>query len=154
MTDTPPADPADHAQEFAERWADKLDQYAAERMEYLGIPPEQLGTSDHATGVAWRAFFPRERAGGNVTVDGRINIDSGVLNPELLDEPYGESATTLWEKSRLRDRMDAVIVHEEAEHCEGDHAAALNSAPETSRPVSDRTRAILVAMRDGRPGHS
>ncbi len=95
MPDNPPLDPPEHAQDFAERWADRHDQHAAERMERLGIPPEQIGTSDHASSVSWRAFFARERAGGNVTADGRINVDSGVLNPDLLAEAYGQDASRI-----------------------------------------------------------
>ena len=118
-------------------------------MHALGIPEGQIGTSDHAHGIEWRTFFPHEMAGGNVTVVGRINVDSGVLNPALLEEQYGAEACKIWSKSRLRDRIDAIIVHEEAEHRKGSHSGALESAPATDRPVSGGTRRILSAMKSG-----
>jgi hypothetical protein len=32
MTEKPPSDPADHAEDFAHRWADPLDQHCVIRM--------------------------------------------------------------------------------------------------------------------------
>ncbi len=99
MTEKPPDNPADHAEDFSHRWADKLDQYTAERMVQLGIPPEQIGSSDHERGVTWRAFFPDERDGGGVATGGRLSVDSGVFNPDQLDRDYGEYASGRRRKS-------------------------------------------------------
>lgn len=154
MSDPRLDEPAEHATDFALRWADRLENSTEGRMHALGIPEGQIGSSDHAHGVSWRTFFPHERAGGNVTVDGRINVDSGVLNPELLDEPYGEHAGRIWASSRLRDRIDAIIVHEEAEHATGSHEAALKIAPGTARPISDGSRRILRTMESDWKGRS
>jgi hypothetical protein len=53
-----PADPADHAEDFAHRYAEPLDWLAAIRMEELGISSERIGSSDHRHGPAGRAFNP------------------------------------------------------------------------------------------------
>ena len=45
----------------------------------------------------------------------RINLNSRILNPELLALKLGPVVTTLWAKGRLRDRMDAVIAHKDIE---------------------------------------
>ena len=103
-----PADPAEHAVDFAKRYAEKLDRFAAERMEELGIPLERIGSLDHDHGIAWAAFNPHERDGGGISPGGRINLDSGALNPDLLTEKYGKKAGRLWAKSRYRDRQDAL----------------------------------------------
>ncbi len=40
-----PVDPADHAEDFAHRYAVDLDWQATLRMEALGIPKERIGSS-------------------------------------------------------------------------------------------------------------
>src|SRR5579859_2539987 len=79
-----PVDSADHSEDFSHRWADQLDEFAAIRMEDLGIPKAQIGASDDSRGIRCCAFNPHERTGGGVTPDGRIILDSGILNPDLL----------------------------------------------------------------------
>ena len=118
-------------------------------MEELGIPHDKIGSSDHLTGVAWRAFFPHERDAGGRSTGGRINIDSGVLNPEWNAERIGPRAQAKWEKSRLRDRIDATIVHEHEEHRGGSHEYAVENAPDTKSSVGGRVRALLRAIRLG-----
>jgi hypothetical protein len=147
-----PADPAEHAVQFALSWQDRLDRYAAVRMEELGITSDRIGSSDHRHGIAWCAFNPYENSGGGVSTGGRINVDSGVFNPDLMNESYGKRATRTWRKSRLRDRIDAIIAHElsEAEHAT--HVAALKAAPETKLPITDGARRILRAMEKGWKG--
>jgi hypothetical protein len=147
-----PVDPADHAEDFAHRWVGRLENATEGRMHALDIPEEQIGSSDHMRGVAWRVFFPHERDGGGNGTGGRLNVDSGVLNPELLTRDYGEEAGALWAKSGLRDRIDAIIIHEKAESRSNGHEEALARAPQTGRPISDRARQILVAMREGWKG--
>jgi hypothetical protein len=150
--ETIPADPADHAEDFAHRWVDRLENGTEGRMHALGIAEEQIGSSDHLRRVAWRVFFPHERDGGGNSTGGRLNVDSGVLNPDLLTRDYGEDAGALWARSRLRDRIDAIIFHEEAESQSGKHEQALGLAPQTARPISDRARQILRAMQLGWKG--
>ena len=123
-------------------------------MHALDIPEQQIGASDHLRGVAWRVFFPHERDGGGNGPGGRLNVDSGVLNPELLTNDYGEKAGAMWARSRLRDRIDAIIIHEEAESQSGGHEEALARAPQTHRPISQRARQILRAMQEGWKGRA
>jgi hypothetical protein len=149
MPDQPPPDPADHAQDFARRWADRLDQDCAVRMEELGIPEDRIGSSDHDHGIPWCAFNPYERDAGGLSTGGRINVDSGVLNPDWHAGVIGPSASALWARSRLRDRIDAAIAHEDMEHRAGSHEAAVELIPETDLPVGSRVRALLRAIRLG-----
>ena len=80
---------------------------------------------------------------------GRVNVDSGILNPELLTENYRWKTAKLWRRARLRDRMDAIIAHEISEADLGTHEAALKAAPHTELPISDRARRILAEMERG-----
>jgi hypothetical protein len=52
-----------------------------------------------------------------------------------------------WAKSRLRDRIDAVIALEDAESLTGDHGLAKAMAPDTTLPISDGARQILWEIR-------
>jgi hypothetical protein len=83
--------------------------------------------------------------GGNV-IGERIVVNSGVFNPELLTERYGPDVGEIWAKSRLRDRIDAVIAHEVAEAKTGTHEGAEALVAETDLPVSEGARRILRAM--------
>jgi hypothetical protein len=144
-----PADPADHAEDFAHRYADPLDWQAGLRIEELGIAKDRIGSNDHLHGLSGRAFNDYEREGGGFGPTGQINIDSGALNPELLTTNYGKKAGKLWAKSRLRDRFDALIAHEDMEWRTGSHDAAVKAAPETELAISARAREILRAMKTG-----
>ena len=85
--------------------------------------------------------------------DGRLIVDSGVLNLSLLRKDYGREADGLFEKSRLRDRLDAIIAHEYEEHRHGmSHNAALENATGTSLPITERAREICRAMERGWKG--
>jgi len=53
-------------------------------------------------------------------------------------------------KSRLRDRIDAIIAHEDAESLTGDHDLAEAMAPDTTLPITNGARHILRAIR-GKP---
>jgi hypothetical protein len=98
-----------------------------------------------------RAFHPDEGTGGGVTVGRGINVDSGILNPELLGDPASGGAARAWSRSRLRDRIDAVIAHEYEECTRGTDAAARQHAPTTNLRISDEARAILRQMAGGNP---
>jgi hypothetical protein len=141
MPDKVPTDPADHAQDFSGRWADRLDEYCTIRMDELGIPNEKNGEQDPNHPQTWRAFVPEERTGGYTSRG--ITVDSGVLNPELLK---GKKGGRIWPRARLRDRIDAIVAHEWAESRLVDHAAALRAAARTDLPVSEGARRILRAM--------
>jgi hypothetical protein len=146
-----PPDPAGHAIEFAIEYADRLEQYVEGRMHALGIPEERMGHSDRSHDVLWRVL-PHETTGGGV-VGPRIGVDSGVLNPDLLTKPYGAAASQVWARSRLRDRIDAIIAHEFAEAAAASHRDAIEQAVDTPLNISEAARHILHAMaqseRDG-----
>jgi hypothetical protein len=137
----PPTDPADHAEDFAHRYAEPLDQYCALRMEKLGIPEHLHGTPDLEGDGRWRAFIARDRQGGSLMKG--IAVNSGCLNPELLK---GKKGCRLWPKAHLRDRIDAIIAHEYEEDRLGTHELALKHGAKTKLPVSDEARRILRAM--------
>lgn len=82
MPEKPAPDPDEHAVDFGRRWADRLDEYCALRMQALGIPDDKNGADDPYRGIPWRAFEPEETAGGHLTTG--ITVNSGVLNPDLL----------------------------------------------------------------------
>jgi hypothetical protein len=140
-----PADPAEHAVQFGTEYADRLEHYIEGRMHALDIPEHQFGYSDQAHGSPWRVFFPHGGSGGGVVGD-RIGVDSGVLNPELLAKPYGPEASTVWARSRLRDRIDAIIAHEYAEAVGVSHEEAVSLALDTPLAIRERARRILRAM--------
>jgi hypothetical protein len=139
--DTPPPDPADHAEDFARRYAEPLDWCCTIRMQELGIPEDKNGAPDFDGDGKWRAFDPHGRSAGNITSG--VYLNSGVLNPELLK---GRKGGRIWPKARLRDRIDAIIAHEWEEGRHGTHEAALKAAPKTDLPISDEARRILKAM--------
>jgi hypothetical protein len=69
-----------------------------------------------------------------------VVVDSGVLNPELLK---GNKGGRIWPKMRLKDRIDAIIVHEYEElRSGGKHAEALKAAAKTELPISDEARRL------------
>jgi hypothetical protein len=45
-----------------------------------------------------------------------------------MTKPYDRKAAELWRKSRLRDRIDAIIAHEISEADHGSHEAELKEA--------------------------
>ena len=77
----------------------------------LGIDPLKIGVSDREHDIQHAAFLPHEADGGGNTPDGRLNLDSGILNPELFQR-LGPEASDAYAKARLRDRIDAGIAHE------------------------------------------
>jgi hypothetical protein len=149
MPEQPPTDSADHAENFAHRYAEDLVIVAGQVMMDLGIPNDQMGARDPDRNSERHSFFPGDRSGGCISPAGQITLDSAVMNPHAMDGPYGEECGHLWRKSRLTDRMQAVIAHEMAEHVYGDHELAPIAAPETELPISHRARGILRAMESG-----
>jgi hypothetical protein len=139
--DLPLTDPAEHARDFAGRWADKLEEHCVVRMEELGIHNDMIGEPDFEGDGRWLAFNPHRQSGGGNTTG--VIIDSGVLNPDLLK---GKNGGRLWRRARLRDRIDAIIAHEYEELRHGSHAAALKAAPKTQLLITDCARRICRAM--------
>jgi hypothetical protein len=143
MTGTPPSlrrpvDPARHALKSAREWEDVCEAYVQRRMRALGIPEERVGAIEHAEGGVRRAFDPDGRTGGTCDNFGRLYVDSGFLNPELLAHLGGEAAEN-WRRMSGRDRIDAIIPHED-EETRGDHETAIERAAATALPISDKAR--------------
>ncbi len=63
-------------------------------MEKLGIDKDFIGASDRKHGMVWRAFFPHEQDGGGNSPGGRLNLDSGVFNDDLM-QPLGAGGSGL-----------------------------------------------------------
>jgi hypothetical protein len=140
-----PADPLAHAREFANEYADYLENYVEGRMHALGVPEEQIGTADKSRNLPWAVFHPNGTTGGAVLGE-KIAVDSGIFNPELLTERYGQAVGKTWAKTRLRDRIDAVIAHEIAESQAGTHEGAERLAAVTELGVSEGARRVLRSM--------
>ena len=149
MPETPSSDPADHAEDFARRYADDLDIVAGQAMMDLGIPNDRMGARDPDRSREHHSFFPGDRTGGSVTNAGQITVDSGVMNPALLDAAFDEETQRMWRHSRLRVRVEAIIAHELAEHEHGDHELALIAGPETALPIGHAARELLRQMERG-----
>jgi hypothetical protein len=72
------------------------------------------------------------------------------MNPELLTLAYDEATQEMWKHTRIRDRAQAIIAHELAEHqYEGDHELALIAGPETELPISQAAKELLSQMEKG-----
>jgi hypothetical protein len=117
------------------------------RMHSLDIPERQIGHGDPDRGIPWRVFFPHATTGGSV-IGERIGVNSGVLNPDALIKPYGPKAARVWAKSRLRDRIDAVIAHEQQEGLGLSHEEAVERAADTPLAITEGARKILRAIAD------
>jgi hypothetical protein len=125
-----------------------MDYHVARRMTEVGI--KHIGMPDREAGIRWAAFHPHGTVGGSYAPDGRLIVDTGVFNFDLLREDYDEKAAALFETARLRHRLDSIIAHEYEEHRNGmDHAAALKHAPNTALPISEHAREICRAMEQG-----
>jgi hypothetical protein len=137
-----PANPGLHASEIAQEWEDVGESYVRGRMKELGIPQHERGQPDYDGDGRWRAFDPKGRKGGANTT-GAV-VDSGVLNPELLE---GKKGGRIWPKMKLKGRIDAIIAHEYEElRAGGNPAEALKSAARTELPISDEARRLRRAM--------
>jgi hypothetical protein len=141
-----PADPAEHARQFATDWADRFEAYARRRMREVGVPEDWIGTVDVEHRIDRRAFFPHQSGGGRNLHRRGINIDSGILNPDLIDAREEPELSLLWRKARLKDRADAVIAHE-FEEASGalplQHEEAKRKAPDTPLTISAASRRLL-----------
>ena len=144
-----PADPALHAKEVAREWEDVAESYIQERMRQLGIPDHQIGAPDYQRGSVRRVFLADEAIGGSYGTGRRLFVDSGVLNPKLNAEVIGSEASKVWAKARLRDRIEAVIVHEHLEAQGIPHDEVVERAADTNLPISENARRILRSIAEG-----
>ena len=152
MIGTPPSerpmwhDPEAHARDFAERYAEPMNYHVEHRMMELGIPTGSIRAEVRLPAPGFLAG--RDDRRGNVPGK-RLTVDSGVFNTELM--AYRPEANAVWAKSRLRDRIDAVIAHEDAESLTGDHDFAEAMAPNTTLPITDG-RGEFFERSGGNPG--
>ena len=151
-----PADPEEHAVQFAQDWYDRLELHARRRMRELSIPEHSHRGLRHRFRLPSRRLLPKRKVGWRQFTGARINLNSGILNPELLAPKPGAEVAALWAKGRLRDRMDAIIVHEDieglrvaaGEEVKAAHAVAVALAPDTPRLIREGARRILRAIRE------
>jgi hypothetical protein len=149
-----PADSAEHAVDFSRRYAEDLEVVVGQVMMDLDLTRHEMGYRDPLRGLKHHTFYPSERTGGSISPTGQITVDSGVMNLEGMDKPYGEECGKVWRQSRLPDRIQAIIAHEKAEYeNHSDHELALIAAPETKLPISHGAREILRAMESGWKGY-
>jgi hypothetical protein len=73
------------------------------------------------------------------------------MNPDLLAND-DEATRELWRRTRIKDRAQAIIAHELAEHEYKDHELALIAGPETDLPISHAARDLLRQMERGWKG--
>jgi hypothetical protein len=67
-----------------------------------------------------------------------------------LKDGYDQEAQRSWRSTRIRDRAQAIIAHEIAEHeYGGDHELALIGGSETRLPISHEARDLLKKMEAG-----
>lgn len=141
-----PADAGLHARDFAHRYAEPMNDLVENRMMELGIPPDRIGATKY--GYPHRTFWPEETTGGGNAPGRRLTVDSGVFNSELMaNRPV---AGPVWAKARLRDRIDAIIAHEDTESLTGDHDLAEATAPDTMLLIREEARRILQVIRGRR----
>jgi hypothetical protein len=145
-----PADPGLHAVDFSLRYAEPMDYHVLNRMDELGIPSDQIGSSVPLHGIRRAAFIPQEKTGGGNGPGGRLVVDSGVFNPELHAD-LGPEVSSYWARSRLRDRMDAIIAHEHAEAHGASHIEAESRAAETELPIREGARKLLRVIAGQEP---
>ncbi len=132
-----PADPGLHAQPIAREWEDAGERYVRRRNRELAIPNDMNGQPDYGGDGHWRAFDPYRRIGGANTTG---VVDSGVLNLELLK---GQKGGRIWPEMKLKDRIDAIIVHEYDDIRAGaEHADAIKNAAKTELPIRDEARRL------------
>ena len=144
-----PTEPALHASAVAREWEDVAESYVRKRMRELGIAERRIGAPDYDRGGERRAFLPDDAKGGTNDFAGRIYVDSGVLNPQLNSEALCPEASTLWARSRLRDRIDAVIAHEYEESGGISHDQVVERVAETALPIGESARRILRSIAEG-----
>jgi hypothetical protein len=145
-----------HISEFFNDWKAEpiLESYVRQRMQQLGLRPGQIGIVDEVeTGSAFSLEHfmggRNSRPAWNPTVTrGGVNVDPGVFNPELL-----AAEAPSWSNASLRDRIDAVIIHELMEYNSRAastvlrHRRAILRSPSTTADISPGAGRILEEYR-------
>jgi hypothetical protein len=145
-----------HVNTFISEWLAEpiLENYVRQRMRQLGVRPKLIGIIDDVESGA--AFSLEDSMGGRnsrparnpAVTKGGLNVDQGIFNPELLS-----SKVPSWATASLRDRIDAVIIHELFEYnCRAAttalrHRSAILRSPSTASDISPGARRILEEYR-------
>ncbi len=127
--------------------AESLDQWTALFMKKLDIDDDRIGASDRKHGVEWRAFFPHEQDGGGNSPGGRLNLDSGLFNDDLM-QPLGSRAGRAWRRASVETRAMAVLAHEDVESRGHTHEEAVEMAPDTGLTITRAARELLRIIRE------
>ena len=77
----------------------------------VGISTDRIGARKY--GYTHRAFWPAEATGRGNGTGRQLTVDSGVFNTELTASR--RNAGQVFAKLRLRDSIDAIIAHDDAE---------------------------------------
>ncbi len=104
---------------------------------------------DYERGGIKHAFLPGEIIGGTHGTGRRLFVDSGMLNPQLNAQAIGLEALRVWAKSRLRDRIDAVIAHEHWEAQGIPHDEVVQRASHTELLITENARKIRRSIAEG-----
>jgi hypothetical protein len=144
-----PTDIAEHASQVAREWEDVGEAYVQATMRELGIAEYRIGAPDYERGGIRKAFLPDETRGGTNDQWERLYVDSGILNPELNAAQNGREAAKIRADSRVRDRVKAVIAHEDVESRGVTHDEAIQLAPDTELPIGENARRILRSIAEG-----
>jgi hypothetical protein len=138
---------AEGALAYSIQHAEALDQWAALFMKKLGIDDDRIGARDRRNNVQWRAFFPDEQDGGGNSPGGRLNLDSGIFNDDLMKH-LGPRADAAWRRSSVETRAMAVLPHEDIESLGHTHEEAVEMAPDTALPITHAARELLRIIRE------
>ena len=80
---------------------------------------------------------------------GRLTLDSGIINTELLTRDYGEEVAEVWAENAIEAAYGAHNTHQLAESEAGSHAEALRDAADTRLPVSQEARELFAGDGEG-----
>ena len=142
-----------HVHRFMNEWRAEaiLEPYIRHRMQELGVNPRQIGIIDDIDSGS--AFSPEHGQWGRNTrpawsgaKKGGINIDYAIFDPEFLP-------VDSWRSASLRQRIDAVIIHELTEYnsrastTSQRHERAIVRSPDTTAKISLRARELLQDYR-------
>ncbi len=147
-----------HLLQFAKDWETLINLAVARRMQAVGVPNSMIGIFGMPYEDSGAFVLTHALGGSNNKIPGRgiigdrpgINVDLAVLDPNF--SPMRK--LTSWSKSRLKDRIDAVIAHEYTEvlcpaltGAEAPHLIAIKTAPETRLKITEGARRILREYR-------
>jgi hypothetical protein len=84
--------------------------------------------------------------GGGNSPGGRLNLDSGLFNDDLMQH-VGPRADKIWRRASIETRAMAILPHEEIESRGYSHEEAVEMAPDTELPITHAARELLRIIR-------